>query len=132
MLTAEFAAKQIKRMAQMKNYPRGEDGEEARKELVKALQTAASEDQAKAVIAGYVEHATGDTPCPFPGEIRKAVKSMQDETRPDPLCHICGGDGWRSITRGGYHGSERCACWAPRPAPTFEGVALPGTPGYVN
>ena len=129
MITIEISAKQIKRMAQLKNYPREP---EARKELVYALQTAATEEQAKAVIAGYVEHATSETTCPFPGDIRRAVKALQEEIRPDPLCQICGGDGWRSITRGGYSGSERCICWAPRPAQPFDGVALPGMPGYVQ
>ena len=129
MITAEFAAKQIKRLWQLKNYPRGQD--EALKELTKALQTAGSEDQAKAVIAGYVEHATGDTPCPLPGDIRRAVKAMQEETRPDPLCQKCD-DGWVIRSKGGYSAADRCDCWAPRPAQPFDAVPLPGTSGYVQ
>jgi hypothetical protein len=130
MISAEFSGKQIKRLAQMKNYPRGED--EALKELAKALQNSHSEDQAKLIIAGYIEHATEDTRCPLPGDIRAAIKAAQEDSRPDPLCQICYGDGWRTITRGGYSGSERCRCWAPRPAPPFDAVPLPGSPGYVQ
>ena len=129
MISAELAAKQIKRMYQMRGYPKSEP--EALKELVKALQIAVSEEQAKAVIAGFVEQATSETACPFPGDLRRAVKAMQEETRPDPLCQKCD-DGWVIRTRGGYSAAERCTCWAPRPAQPFEGVPLPGSPGYVQ
>jgi hypothetical protein len=128
MINAEFAGKQVKRLAGMRGYSREP---EALKELVKALQISASEDQAKAVISGFVEEATTETPCPGPGDIRRAVKAMTEENRPDPACHICGGDGWRTITKAGYSGSDRCVCWAPRPARGFEAVPLPGSPGYV-
>lgn len=128
MITVEFAGKQIKRMAQMKGYPREE---EALKELVKALQNCASEAQAKSVIAGYVEQATSETPCPWPGDIRRAIKSLQEESRPDPLCQLCEG-GWVLCKRAGYSAAERCTCWAPRPAPKIDYVPLPGHTGYVQ
>lgn len=126
MISAEIAGKQIKRLAQMKNYPREE---EARKELVKALQISVSEDQAKAVITGIIQLATSETQCPMPGDLRRAVKALSEEHRPDPLCQKCE-EGWVIRTRSGYSAAERCTCWAPRAAETFEHVPLPGSPGY--
>lgn len=125
---AELAAKQIKRLAQMKNYPRGED--EAQKELARALQSAKSLEQATGIITEILALATADTRCPMPGEIRAACKALQLDPQPDPLCTICGGDGWRTIMRGGLSGSERCRCWAPRPAQEWDRVPLAGSPGY--
>lgn len=125
MISAEIAAKQIKRLAQIKNYPRGEP--EALKELTKALQLAVSEDQAKTLIAGYIEQATSETSCPYPGDIRRAIKALQEENRPDPLCLTCSGSGWRTLTRGGLSGSDRCTCWAPRPAEKIDYVPLTGS-----
>lgn len=127
MISVDSASKQVKRLAQMKGFPREQ---EALKELVKALQMSASEEQSKAVISGFVEQATSETPCPFPGDIRNAVKAMQDEIRPDPLCQKCE-DGWVIRSRAGYSAAERCSCWAPRPAPKMEYVPLPGSPGYI-
>ncbi len=128
MITAEIAGKQVKRLAQMRGYPREQ---EALKELVKALQISASEDQARAIISGFIKSATSDTKCPMPAEIEAAISAVRTESRPDPLCQICGGDGWRTITRRGYSGSDRCVCWAPRPEPAIEFVPLPGSPGYI-
>jgi len=129
MISADYAGKQIKRLAQMKYYPRGD--KEALQELAEALQSAANEEQAKAVVSEILATATSDSVCPMPAEIQAAANARKGESRPDPLCQICGGDGWRTITRGGYSGSDRCSCWAPRPAPAIEFVPLPGSPGYV-
>ncbi len=128
MITVEIAGKQVKRMAQMKGYPREQ---EALKELVKALQISVSEDQAKALVSSFIEQATSESQCPLPGDIRKSVKAMQEESRPDPLCQKCE-DGWVIRTRAGYSGATRCTCWAPRPAAAWDRVPLPGQPNYIE
>jgi len=124
----QLAAKQIKRLAQMKNYPRGE--EEALKELAKAMQTAKSEEQAIAVISEVLATATPDTRCPMPHDIRAACKALQLDPQPDPNCQFCRDTpGWRIIIRAGLSGATRCTCWAPRPAPKIDYVPLTGQPG---
>lgn len=129
MITAEESVKQVSRLAQMNGYPKGE--KEALKELIQALRSAANLKQAEIVVSAFLDTAASDTRCPMPAEIRRACAALQEEHRPDPLCQICNGSGWRTITRGGYSGSERCKCWAPRPAPKMKTVPLPGQPGYV-
>lgn len=126
--TWEKLKAQIARLSQMYNFPREPA---AIRELVLALQTATSMEQAEEVVTAFLDMATPDTRCPMPAGIRAACKALQQDPHPDPLCQVCRGDGWRTITRGGLSGSERCRCWEPRPAPEIDYVRLPGQPGYV-
>lgn len=123
--TWEKLKQQIARLAQMKNFPRGEPI--AIRELVIALQWATSLEQAEGVITAILRDALTDTYCPMPAEIRRACKALQLDPQPDPLCQMCEGSGWRIIKRAGLSGANRCTCWAPREPAEWEHVPLHGS-----
>lgn len=120
---------QVARLSQMIGFPREP---EAIRELVLALQAASSIEQATEVISAFIDGAESDSRCPMPKAIREACRALQLAPQPDPLCQVCGGSGYRVVTRAGLSGAERCRCWAPRPAPKVDYVPLPGHPGYVE
>lgn len=115
--TWELLKKQVLRMAGMLGFPREPA---ALKELGLALREAETVEHAESIIGEILETAVSDTRCPMPAQIRAKARAGRMESRPDPYCHKCGGDGWVFVIRGMYSGADRCTCWAPRPEPEYE------------
>jgi len=130
--TASGITKQVKRL---RSLPRKEDERPwsaVGPEFERILQELSVSDEHTERIVTYIVDSARFCPAPFElRELAACVATGQEELRADPLCQICGGDGWRTITRSGLSGVERCKCWAPRPAPKMEFVPLAGQPGYV-
>ena len=121
---------QISRLGQMRGYPREPP---ALRELVLALRTASTLEQATGVITALLEQATTETWCPMPGDIQRVCNALRLPFLPDPACGTCDGSGWRIVERGGLSGADRCTCWARRPAPEYGPVRLePPEPARSN
>lgn len=119
----EAAKVEISRMAQMSRFPRGEVP--AIRELVEAIKTAPTLEIARAIVTEILSEANGDTACPMPAEIRRAVLARLESKRPDPECLTCGGEGFVFVQRGEVSGATNCSCWARRPEPQYVKTKLP-------
>jgi len=104
MVTPEFAAEQIIRLAQLNYYPREDDYAPALRELVEAARGADSEDCLKQAIAQILYDAED---CPKPADIRRVVRIENERSReiaesqkreaairPQDLCPFCRGTHW--------------------------------------
>lgn len=91
MINRDTAKKQVARLAGLENYPRWSD--EALRELVVAMQSAASEDEAIAVVTDWVNH---NGVCPKPADLRKLFFDLKDaEDKPErPYCRKCSNSGF--------------------------------------
>lgn len=117
MITVKEATSQVKRLYQLRGYPKGEEGEAARADLVKELQECESLERGKEIIDALLDAASNDTPCPTRSDLRKAVRANLEERRPDPECPKCNGEGWEHIERDGISAmGAKCDCWQRRPA----------------
>ena len=100
---------QLARLQKNLKFPR--DTDESNREIRKALRSACSEVSMVAAVNELVE-----TTCDFPtpseiyAMIRKHEEHIRSQIRPDELCQICNGSGWRIITRGGLSGADPCMC----------------------
>jgi hypothetical protein len=135
-MNREFARNQIGRFAMMDRFPRTEVS--AITDLVDALMTCPPSRQvwrpdviasttnwgsddaealARLVVEGFLEGATTDTRCPTAADIKSAICSRLHESRPDPDCPLCKGEGFPYVP--GRGSGPKCSCWQRRPAPTY-------------
>jgi hypothetical protein len=99
MTDGKFAAKQIKRLAVLKWFPKGE----AVKELLRALMAADTDIIAVAVINDIVDYAEE---CPTPAAIRRRCWELNEKrSKLTKECRLCGGFGqvtvWLLVTYSG-------------------------------
>lgn len=107
MIDAKYAGEQVARFTGLDFFPQESA---ARKELVKAAQTAMSEEILFAAVSDWMESSSK---CPKPAEIRAFISSRNFETQERRTkCQRCGGSGavtiWRLVTyRGNSYVSVR-------------------------
>lgn len=104
MISTKFALEQIRRMAQLDFYPRGDDV--AVLELVTAAAaTAKTEALLKSAVDEFVKYSAA---CPKPAELTRMIFQKGEaeyQTRPT-VCNQCGDSGFITV-RGKYSGPNQ-------------------------
>lgn len=108
MLDRDFARAQVLRLSGLVRFPQHI---EAVTELVSAIQTAPTEDAARAFIGDWL-HTQTDTPTPC--DIYQTFKPVGDvplfEPRLEYKCKACSDTGFVPVERGGVSAVAPCAC----------------------
>lgn len=117
-----FCTRQILRLAMMQNFPA--KSQPAIEDLAKALMTAATREDAEAVITGLKDGATAETRCPMESEIKSAIRqrivATEGEWLPSPDCERCHGSGYvYDETKNPVRYMGDCTCFARRQPPDY-------------